>query len=949
VRHRIGMGALILLIMLLIGTDIRAETFYLNWGGTAEWDYSGSWLQPDPQNPRVPGAQDQVIIWHSGSSPSIWYGNMEFVDAMTVSVVDPGRYSPDFGLYLTPGSGLSIAQDLVIETGIGFFQETSYLPGSTPSVSVGHDLVVGAQGALSLGDCACWVGHAVSISGILDVGGPILQTPSMTITGPGAKVILGSGAILSSANGTLMISGRGTLRQVSGTSLTVGSNGFSSITVTGPGSNWRVDGGPLSIGPGGTVTITGGGRMSAGTLSMDGGTVTVTQGSTLSACTISGTGGTLTVTQGSTLSASTISATGGTLTVTQGSTLSASTIGATGFPVTITQGSTFDGEAIVGGSVNVDASSRIKGSITVSSGGILSQDSGILNACSIAVTDPGSQYTNSGDLILGGDAGTWAYVGAYSGGSASITGNLTVEKGGALYIDERSHIAIGQTRGTDSLTLGSGATLTNSGHIWAAGNYVQEAGSSLIVKIPAKGEGWDRIDVGGEAHLAGQIEVHADPNAAYGLYPIITATSGLGGTTFDTKIVTPATSKADRLYSDIYYAPKGAVDYARLAYYKQGDTEWASTPYAEAQIQEFIDYLRFHKDDKDYQYLDTLSLQQPSQFTMGKRGCLISSLAMALTTLGQKDVFGSTTVTPEQLNDDLLLNALISNRGAFSKITPKSKGGMGVEGALWGKLRFPDGADLDWQNLKSLYPGLDIVSNEDLGKLSFSENIQMIKSHLDAGFPVIVSLNGGFHWMLAWGYDTKGNFKVLDPGSSDSDTKPIPAGYKLKWRAIYPADLTQSMVVESHSPIEFLITSPSGKKLGYDPQTGLVYSDVYLDPVSGCIRGNSYSTEYPILDPDDTLTDEELAAITPYLAHTAFLNNVEPGDYSIQVMGTADGDWELTLGLQGVDGSMSSYAWSGTTSLGETQTFAYTVTPEPCTLALLALGGAALMARRKKN
>ena len=950
VRHRIGMGALILLIMLLIGTDIRAETFYLIGGN---FDYPGSWLQPDPENPRVPGAQDQIII--NGQGNFTTSSNTKFVHAMTVSVAYPCGYPlMDYGVYLGAGSGLSIAEDLVIEAGTGFFEGWyDYLPGTstatTQSVSVGHDLVVGTQGVLYIlgsytngpPDMALpfTVGYAVSVSGTLIVegGGGPLQTPSMTITGTGAKVRVSG--YMSSTNGTLMISGGGTLQQ-SRSAITVGSNGFSSITVAGPGSNWTVGDGPLSIGPGGTVTIIGGGRLTAETLSMDGGTVTVTQGSTLSA----------------------------------------STIGGTGFPVTITQGSTLDSSHIVGASVYVDASSRIiESSITVSSGGMLSQDSGILNGGSITVTDPGSQYTNSGNLILGGDAGTWAYVGANSGGTISVAGDVAVGKqgSGGIGIGSDSHMTVGGAMSicnsafvysegdvyvgstgaaAKGLTVGGNltndgqmyvggtlsvvgsATLVNSGKI-AAGTYDQGPGATLEVKILGpQTDPIGQINVFGTAHLDGRVVIDPpSPSAGYGRFAFLMGSS-IDGIFEEFALPSP---KQDIFQFDnkVNYTsrqnpagPPGdvmdAAEYVRLVSFKQFDSRWGTDPYAFDQLTDYI--IRVESNDKDpgYKHLDllyalwdkTLLGVYPGGLNLASKGCKITSIAMALFEMN---------LVPDGFNPGVLYDQL---KPTINEITGISKVTL--------KMMYFNGADPVFDTVLTQY-GLQQSHPDCAGALKALQEgkpvILLVKEYADP-----INRKGGSHkhYVMAWDYDSTG-FKVLNPGSDLPERQHYITADVMSYCTLVPLEpSTLYGTVHSNCPVEFLITAPSGKRLGYDPLTGITYNSVGSD---------SYETDYLILDPDDFLSEEEWAELAPYNSHTAYLENMELGPYTIQVWGTADGEWSLDFRTFMLEMNGQMFSVGGTISAGEIQTYQFDVTPEPATLSLLALGGAAVLARRKRR
>jgi hypothetical protein len=191
VRHRLGMGALILLVVVLIGTDIRAETFYNNLdysSGISDFDDPRAWVQPDPQNRRVPGAQDQVIVVTDRRHDPNTHCSLLIRDY--THYIDTLTYAPGdlYWCYIellnsdaNNNAGLSIARDLVNETGgLFIFGGGYWKPGTSSLVSVGHDIVVGAKAHVDL-TSRVTVGHAVSVSGVLMMYQGCLQTSSMRL------------------------------------------------------------------------------------------------------------------------------------------------------------------------------------------------------------------------------------------------------------------------------------------------------------------------------------------------------------------------------------------------------------------------------------------------------------------------------------------------------------------------------------------------------------------------------------------------------------------------------------------------------------------------------------------------------------------------------------------------------------------------------------------------
>ena len=239
-----------------------------------------------------------------------------------------------------------------------------------------------------------------------------------------------------------------------------------------------------------------------------------------------------------------------------------------------------------------------------------------------------------------------------------------------------------------------------------------------------------------------------------------------------------------------------------------------------------------------------------------------------------------------------------------------------------------------------------------------------LKAHLASGAPALLNVDGGGHWILAFDYEEEGGqdyFKSLDPGRRAVD------GYTLeeltcmrgvliepesryRWltslsdrmpTAARTASVDDSGVdcfAEKAGVGDFLLISPSGKKVGRDPVTGVWYDE---------IAEGSYTIEYPILSPDFAWTPEEIVEMRPFLPRYAYLAAMEEGEYTIEIASDVDGEFSFMMNW-GVDGEWEDlFSVEGAIVAG--QEIAYVVMiPEPGALALLALGSLALFPHRRR-
>ncbi len=156
------------------------------------------------------------------------------------------------------------------------------------------------------------------------------------------------------------------------------------------------------------------------------------------------------------------------------------------------------------------------------------------------------------------------------------------------------------------------------------------------------------------------------------------------------------------------------------------------------------------------------------------------------------------------------------------------------------------------------------------------------------------SKNVAGHWVVATGYDRdQSSWDIVDPSGGRATTL---ADYGDKFCSTrifsgpeYVVTLKSKIIATFHSPVQLLLTDPSGRRLGVDPVTGEAYDEIpnaYYDDVG--------------LDDDET-GDRE---IDP--PKQLYLPRPDSGDYSLTVLGTGDGTYTADFVAADANGTEST-------------------------------------------
>jgi len=276
--------------------------------------------------------------------------------------------------------------------------------------------------------------------------------------------------------------------------------------------------------------------------------------------------------------------------------------------------------------------------------------------------------------------------------------------------------------------------------------------------------------------------------------------------------------------------------------------------------------------------------------TIGRWGCFMTSAAMIINYWGQRNQ------TPFQTNPDVFNTWLRNNQGYDA-------GNLVIHSAI------PRYAT---QNNVSLY-----YKGATSGR-----NDAILDDYLTSGNPVIIGVNLRVdsqgrtyptHYVVATGKTTVSG----QPTYSIND--PIYGATTLyeKWSNNYSSITLfsgtqadrRSLRVSAHSPVELLVTDPLGRKSGYDPATGTFWNDI----PDATYLINAIAAD---ANPDQGLFLESKVLI---------VNNAIDGQYTVSVLGTGQGVYEVNSIASDWMGQISRRTFTGTAQAGsvDSQTVSY--------------------------
>jgi hypothetical protein len=280
--------------------------------------------------------------------------------------------------------------------------------------------------------------------------------------------------------------------------------------------------------------------------------------------------------------------------------------------------------------------------------------------------------------------------------------------------------------------------------------------------------------------------------------------------------------------------------------------------------------------------------------TIKQCGCAISSLSMLGKYYGIDTGSDGTVVNPLNMN-----NWLVANNG------------------------YTDDGTLLW-NSALTYLGKE-KNGKKMSSLGLSDQNQtapeVIATALRAKEPALGFNAPKGHWMLLRGTTADGYY-VNDPfwynTKTTDDTKSISGNVQdyddvitkanLFEHSSAPLALAESLEVVLESPAELLVTDSKGRRLGYVPET-----DTFVHE----IPGGTY-------DREDSISDQENPSPNPHNAKRLMLVKPEGEVFDLEVIGTGDGEYNLTVVTVDGKGELTNERASRMTSPGQIDAFTVT-------------------------
>jgi hypothetical protein len=242
--------------------------------------------------------------------------------------------------------------------------------------------------------------------------------------------------------------------------------------------------------------------------------------------------------------------------------------------------------------------------------------------------------------------------------------------------------------------------------------------------------------------------------------------------------------------------------------------------------------------------------------------------------------------------------------------------------AAWGVSTNPQAlndclnANNGYSGAKCTGPGVQLKASK-YGPSPPDTNTTALRASLDGGQPVILGVqSGGYnpgHFVVAIGPDG-GTWWINDPAGPANTLNTY--GNTFVERVVFTpgAGNKAQAVLRAHSPVEFIVTDPLGRRLGLDPRTDTFYNE---------IPDASYG-------PEGAIVDQQTGDLIVPGTETAWLNSPLDGEYGIQVIGTDNGVYAMDGEFIADDGSLSHVDGPvGATTAGQVDVAQLNYTSDP--------------------
>lgn len=279
-------------------------------------------------------------------------------------------------------------------------------------------------------------------------------------------------------------------------------------------------------------------------------------------------------------------------------------------------------------------------------------------------------------------------------------------------------------------------------------------------------------------------------------------------------------------------------------------------------------------NDLDLTALGEFLLLHRDEVNLCKKGCYLASVTMAGNALlGEEKAFADLHKSLADLNGMTPGDKLVG----WSSSSPNVPVFVGVDAIA---------RDIEGFFLHQIHLG------QDLG-----DSVGM-RDALDAGHVLLLHVGGGTHWVFSGCYRVVGGvteFHVVDPGDS-TGAKDAYLSYEglvnlrnfKKARVVSrPSDNfvpKPTGHIQASGSVEFLLTDPSGRRLGVDPGTREELNE---------IPGSTYGIDWPVVSPEDNYTEADIEQLQNVASRVAYLNDASPGAYQLAIKSLAPTDYAI--------------------------------------------------------
>ncbi|HAZ03916.1 MAG TPA: hypothetical protein DCY97_17355 [Marinilabiliales bacterium] len=267
---------------------------------------------------------------------------------------------------------------------------------------------------------------------------------------------------------------------------------------------------------------------------------------------------------------------------------------------------------------------------------------------------------------------------------------------------------------------------------------------------------------------------------------------------------------------------------------------------------------------------------------------------------------------------------LLRYHGITSAIDNKDANPLNINDWLNGNNGYVGNGDLDWLKVSEYSKNQSGLAHINYDKRINFQDTSTLNNYLDSFRPAVLYNSSLKHFLLADGrlamtYTVKDplfyNTKKLNEAATDKNNFIRDYNNQFDGLRLYTPVLTGGPIdgisFNLASPAEMLITDPSGRRLGKDPISNIIFNEIPNGSYDQEAVGDAFKEPPP----------------QPPEVKNIFIPNPESGDYAFKVTGTATGTYTLNSLMYDDQNNPHSQIFSGLTQTNQITDFNITFTP----------------------